>query len=141
MINCNITILRIICKDNITICLWLGLRHEKDDYFTDKKLGVKGLFAINKTMPTLEILENLPNCHFLDVYLKNYMRVFHQAYLVDNFEYCCNVLVDKLGGKIISEIYNSAYFKGECCYILMPDRFTIELIKDNKQFRKTDNCT
>lgn len=106
--------------------------YEKGDYYIDENIGVKGLFALNKTMPTLEILENLPECHSLDIYLKNFMNIFHQAYIVDDFRYCCDVIVNKLGGKIISDVYNSAYFKGKCCYVLTPDRFVLELIEDKK---------
>ncbi len=106
--------------------------YEKSDYYIDKNIGVKGLFATNKTMPTLEILENLPECHSLDIYFKKFMSVFHQAYIVDNFEYCCDVLVNKLGSKIISDIQDSKYFKGKCCYILTPDKFTLELIEDKR---------
>lgn len=54
-------------------------------------------------MPTLELLENLPNRHLLDVYLIHFMRIFHQGYMVDDFKYYCDVLVNKLGGKIISD--------------------------------------
>lgn len=108
------------------------IEYKKSDIYIDENMGVKGLFAINENMPTLELLENLPNRHLLDVYLKHFMRIFHQAYIVDDFKYCCDVLVNKLGGKIISDIYVSTYFKGKCCYVLTPDRFTIELIEDKR---------
>lgn len=108
------------------------ISYEKGDYYIDENLGVKGLFAISQTKPTLEILENLPNCHSLDIYLKNFITTFHLAYIVDNFQYCCDLIVNKMGGKIISDIKDSAYFKGKCCYVLTPDRYTLELIEDKR---------
>lgn len=110
------------------------ISYKKGDSYIEENIGVKAMFALNENMPTLEILENLPEHHFLDIYLKNFMKVFHQGYLVDNFAYCKDLLVNKLGGKIISDIYKSEYFKGKCCYILMPDRFTIEII-ENKTYK------
>lgn len=106
------------------------ISYQKGDYYIDDNMGLKGLFAINAEKPTLEILENLHGYHSLDVYLKNFISIFHQAYIVDDFQYCCDVIVNKLGGKIISDIQESAYFKGRCCYVLTPDRFTLELIED-----------
>lgn len=109
-----------------------NILYVKGDYYVDEKMGVRGLFALNDTMPNLEILENLSDSHSLDVYLKYFMTVFHQAYIVDDFEYCFNMLVNQLKCKIISEIYNSSFFKGKCCYILTPDRNTLELIEDKR---------
>ena len=106
--------------------------YKKGDYFTDEQMGVKGLFATNDSLPVLEILENLPQHHSLDIYLKNFTRGFHHAYIVDDFEYCKNLIVNKQAAKIISDIYDSAYFKGKCCYILMPDNFILELIEDKR---------
>ena len=64
------------------------LEYKKSDIYIDEDMGVKGLFATNQNMPTLELLENLPDRHLLDVYLKNFMSIFHQAYIVDDFKYC-----------------------------------------------------
>ena len=111
---------------------YMNIGYKKADIYTDENMCVKGLFIINENMPALELLENLPNGHLLDVYLKHSMKMFHQAYIVDDFKYCSDVLVNKLGGKIVSDIYISTYFKGKCCYILTPDRFIIELIEDKR---------
>ena len=49
------------------------ISYQKGDYYIDGNMGLKGLFAINAEKPTLEILENLPGYHSLDVYLKNFI--------------------------------------------------------------------
>ena len=51
----------------------------------------------------------------------------------ENLPYrACDLIVNKMGGKIISDIKDSAYFKGKCCYVLTPDRYTLELIEDKR---------
>ncbi|MCQ2743731.1 MAG: VOC family protein [bacterium] len=107
------------------------LGYKKSDIYIDENIGVKGLFATNENMPALELLENLLNRHSLDIYINHFIKIFHQAYIVDDFKYCCDVLVNKLGCKIISDIYISTYFKGKCCYIRTPDKFILELIEDS----------
>lgn len=96
--------------------------------FEDPEQGVRGLFLTARDQPRLELLENLPGSHTLDVQLKNNQKMYHMAYLVRNIEKAATVL-SKNRAKIVSPMKESVYFGKRICFMMLPDMMMVELIE------------
>ncbi|SJN57296.1 hypothetical protein VR7878_02228 [Vibrio ruber DSM 16370] len=105
----------------------LGYKRE-GGVFHDENQGVKGQFITAKNQPRLELLENLEGSNTLNKWLDNGIKNYHFAYLVDNIESA----ITSLGFKrfrIISPLKKSTYFGKRICFLVMSNRFMIELIE------------
>lgn len=109
--------------------LYTLMGYEKEGAcFEDAEQGVRGLFLTAKGQPRLELLENLPGSHTLDVQLKNHQKMYHMAYLVKNIEKAAAVFLNNRA-KIISPMKESAYFGKRICFLVLPDMMMVELIE------------
>lgn len=123
-----------VCTANITNELlafqMLGYKVEGNT-FLDENQGIKGQFLIAKGQPRIELLENLPGSSTLNYYLENNIKLYHFAYYVDNIEKIIE-LFSKCRARIISPLKESIYFKKRICFLVLPNKYMIELIeKDN----------
>ena len=101
----------------------------KGDYFEDKTQGVKGLFIVSETSPTLELLENLPDSGTLNYYLEKKIEQYHTGYLVEDIVKAQEFFINTLGAKIVSDLKQSTYFKKRICFLLLKNKEMIELIE------------
>lgn len=103
--------------------------YEKEGtYFEDPAQGIRGLFLTAKGQPRLELLENLPESHTLDVQLKNNQKMYHMAYLVQDIIRAIDIL-ERNRAKIISPLKKSIYFGRRICFVVLPNMMMIELIE------------
>lgn len=96
--------------------------------FIDENQGIKGLFINAKGQPRLELLKNLENSSTLDLWLKNKTKMYHLAYIVENFDEAINYFINA-GLKIISEPKISTEFKKRISFLMLPNMSIIELIE------------
>lgn len=105
----------------------LGYETE-EDCFEDPEQGIRGLFLTAEDQPRLELLENLPGSHTLDIQLKNNQKMYHMAYLVRDVERAIKVLTASRA-KIISPLKHSTYFGKRICFLMLPNMMMLELIE------------
>lgn len=98
--------------------------------FVDEEQGVKGLFIYAKGQPTLELLENLPEFHTLDLQLKNGQKMYHMAYYTSEFDKTIDMF-EKCRAKIILPPKQSVYFKKRICFLMLNNMAMIELLEKN----------
>ena len=101
----------------------------RGDYFEDTNQEVKGLFINSESLPTLELLENLPNSHTLDNFIKNNVKIYHAGYLVEDIEKMYKFFIEKLNAKIVSDMKISTYFKKRICFLMLKNKEIIELVE------------
>jgi RimJ/RimL family protein N-acetyltransferase len=106
---------------------YLGYRREGRT-FVDETQGISGLFIAAEGQPRLEILSNLSGKTTLDYYLNNNIKLYHFAYTVKDIDKAVESL-NQIKIKIISPLKKSVYFKNRICFLLLPNRFMIELIE------------
>jgi RimJ/RimL family protein N-acetyltransferase len=107
----------------------LGYNREGNK-FEDKEQGIKGLFIVAKNQPRLELLENLNSeSHTLDYWIKNKVKAYHFAYLVQDIEKIVETL-NQNKVKLISPLKMSSYFKKRICFLVLSNMFMIELIEE-----------
>jgi RimJ/RimL family protein N-acetyltransferase len=97
-------------------------------FFEDKIQGVKGQFLIANNQPRLEILENLEGSNTLNKWLESGVKNYHFAYRVEDIEKVVDFLTTKRF-RVVSSLKMSIYFKKRICFMVMPNRFMIELIE------------
>jgi RimJ/RimL family protein N-acetyltransferase/catechol 2,3-dioxygenase-like lactoylglutathione lyase family enzyme len=97
--------------------------------FEDHVQGIKGLFIVNNGQPRLELLENLPESNTLDKWISEKIKVYHFAYKVRDIERAIEFLANKRV-RLLSPLKQSAYFGNRICFLVLPNRFMIELIED-----------
>lgn len=105
----------------------LGYKREGGN-FIDEEQGIKGQFIVSKNQPRLELLENLEDRNTLNKWLVDGVKNYHFAYLVDDIESAV-VSLEKKRFRVISPLKFSAYFGKRICFLVMPNRFMIELIE------------
>jgi methylmalonyl-CoA/ethylmalonyl-CoA epimerase len=104
----------------------LGYRSE-GEIFEDSRQVIRGLFMKAGAMQ-IELIEPLrpesPVCTFL----ARGIQMYHQAFLTHNLRAAVRTLVDK-GSVIVSHPKPAVAFGGrQVCFLLLPNRFLIELI-------------
>lgn len=114
-------------KKEYNVLKLLGYRREGVE-FTDGSQGIKGLFLIGADMPRIELLENLPGSRTLDAWVEQKIKLYHFAYSVDDIEASIEAFQQKRA-KLISPLKQSAYFGTRICFLVLPNRFMIELIE------------
>jgi len=96
--------------------------------FSDHVQGIKGLFIVNSGQPRLELLENLPESNTLNKWISEKIKVYHFAYKVRDIERAIDVLANKRI-RLLSPLRQSTYFGKRICFLVLPNRFVIELIE------------
>ncbi len=96
--------------------------------FIDTNQGIKGQFIVCNGQPRLELLENLDGCDTLTKWLDGGIKNYHFAYTVGDIEKAISFLATKRF-RIISPLKESSYFGKRICFLVMPNRFLIELIE------------
>ena len=103
--------------------------YEKEgDFFEDPAQGIRGLFLSAENQPRLELLENLPDNHTLDLQVKNNQKMYHMAYWVGDIERALAILTGNRA-KILSPLKKSVYFGKRVCFLMLPNMMMIELIE------------
>jgi len=105
----------------------LGYKAE-GDYFEDPIQGIRGLFLFSEKGPRLELLENLPESHTLDVWLERGQKLYHSAYYTDNLEETMQYMREHRGIVTIPP-KKSVYFGKEICFMMLRNRQLIELLQ------------
>lgn len=98
------------------------------DIFEDERQGIRGLFLEAKGQPRLELLSNLGESQTVTPMLESGNKMYHFAYLVSDIEKALSVLTNAKA-KIISPLKDSTYFGKRICFLLMPNRYMIELVE------------
>lgn len=106
---------------------FLGYARE-DQVFEDPEQGIRGQFITAAGQPRLELLENLPESKTLDSWLESRIKFYHYAYKVEDIEKVVEVL-EKNRIKLLSPLKHSVYFKKRICFLMMSNRFLIELVE------------
>lgn len=101
--------------------------YTEENRFTDPHQGVRGIFMTAKGQPRIELLENLENAKTLSSWSGFAVAPYHFAYKVDDLSASINT-VAKLGLRQITPIKKSVYFGADIVFLLLPNRFMIELI-------------
>lgn len=102
--------------------------NKASDIFEDKSQGIRGLFIEAKGQPRLELLANLGDSQTVSPMLENGNKMYHFAYLVSDIEKASDVLT-KAKAKILSPLKVSTYFGKRICFLLLTNRYMIELIE------------
>jgi len=96
--------------------------------FADPLQGVRGSFMTGAG-PRIELLENLPDSTTLTPWLSKNIRVYHMAYLVDDF----NAEVDiaqRAGWKMMRAPLPAIAFSGaRVCFLMMPNMQLVEFVE------------
>lgn len=110
--------------------IYLLLGYEKQsDIFEDGIQGVRGVFLASEGHPQLELLENLPDSHTLDIPLKQNQKLYHIAYSVKNIEQVVDLFI-RNRAKVISPLKKSTYFGKRICFLMLPNMLLLELVED-----------
>lgn len=115
-----------INKDFATFAL-LGYSKEST-VFEDDTQGIKGLFITAKEQPRLELLENEANRDTLTGFLNSGNKMYHFGYTTTDIEKAYQLLLN-CKAHVISPMKESVYFGKRICFLLMPNKFIIELIE------------
>ncbi|MDB2536651.1 GNAT family N-acetyltransferase [Alphaproteobacteria bacterium] len=115
-------------ESELLIFRMLGYKREGDLFF-DQEQGVKGQFIAKEGAPRLELLENLPGSGTLSRWLENGVKIYHLGFIVSNLDQAIKTLLDRRF-KLISPPKFSVYFKSRICFLVMPNRYVIELIEE-----------
>lgn len=97
--------------------------------FIDENQGIKGQFIVCEGQPRLELLENLEGRDTLTKWIESGVKNYHFAYTVNDIEAAIKVL-GKKRFRVISPMKASSYFGKRICFLVMPNRFLIELIEN-----------
>ncbi|WP_296943252.1 VOC family protein [uncultured Massilia sp.] len=96
--------------------------------FVDPLQGVRGSFMTGDG-PRIELLENLPDSTTLAPWLAKGVRVYHMAYLADDFDAEVEVAL-RAGWKMMRAPLPAIAFGGaRVCFLMMPNMQLIELVE------------
>lgn len=121
-----------VATESITAYLDNYSGYAAEDEFTDPLQGVRGLFIITNSNERLELLENLSDSNVLTPYFSNSDRIYHAGFYVKNIDEALKFLVDKLKAKVVSEPKLSIFFKENICFLMLKNKFIIELLQVQK---------
>jgi len=97
--------------------------------FEEITQGMKGLFLTASGHPTLELIGNMEGSTRIDVFLKNKIKMYHMAYTVIDVPGTTAKLAE-LGARVIAPPTKSVTFGKWVSFLLLPNRFMIELIEE-----------
>ena len=101
----------------------------KGEEFEEETQGMRGLFLEAPGQPRLELIGNLGDSGRVDVFLKNKIKMYHFAYMVKDVESKTEELA-KMGARVISQPKRSVGFGKMVSFLVLPNRFMIELIEE-----------
>lgn len=107
------------------------LGYQAESSFVDPEQGVNGLFMTAKSQPRIELLENMEGSHVLDSWQKQSVTPYHFAYFVTDVSHALTVM-GKLGIRQITPVKQSIYFGAPIVFLLLPNRFMIEIMEKIK---------
>lgn len=114
-------------KSEIGVYKLLGYVRE-GRIFEDEQQGIRGQFMISKNQPRIELLENLPESHTLDLQLEKRNHLYHFAYMVADIEKAVEILL-RCHARIVSPMKTSVYFEKRICFLVLKNMFMIELVE------------
>ena len=106
----------------------LGYQKEGES-FTDNHQGVTGCFLAGPG-PRIELLQNLPNSTTLTPWLNQGIKVYHFAYLVDNFEAVIQRARSHRGKMIIAPAPAAAFDGRKICFFVFRGGLMLEFIEN-----------
>jgi len=101
---------------------------KEGEIFEDDKQGIKGLFIVAKNQPRLELLANLDGSKTVSEFLDRNNKLYHFGYITQNIQAAYDILVN-CKAHVLSPMKMSEYFGKRICFLLMPNRFIVELIE------------
>lgn len=105
----------------------LGYQREGVD-FEDPIQGIRGRFLIGPG-PRLELLVALPGARVLDPWLETGVKIYHQAFEVEDITGGLAALT-KARGKRMGAVVPAVAFGGrKVCFVMMPNMMLFELIE------------
>jgi methylmalonyl-CoA/ethylmalonyl-CoA epimerase len=110
--------------------VYAGLGYQREgERFEDTLQGVRGSFMTGGG-PRIELLENLPGSATLAPWLAKGVRVYHMAYLVDDFDAELAAAL-RAGWKTMRAPLPAIAFGGaRVCFLMMPNMQLVELVED-----------
>lgn len=104
------------------------LGYSSEARFTDPEQGVHGLFMTARSQPRIEILENMEGSGTLDSWLSHSVAPYHFAYHVEDIQTAMSTMA-RLGIRPITPVKQSVFFQTPIVFMVMPNRFIVELIE------------
>lgn len=109
----------------------LGYQQEGNE-FQDRIQGVTGLFMIGQGGPRVELLEPLAGAKTLEPFLKNGIKMYHQAYETKRIEETIQLLKIRRA-IILSDVKPAIAFQNrQVAFLMLKNRLIIELIESAK---------
>lgn len=107
---------------------WINLGYHKEgDTFVDPVQGVKGLFLTGPG-PRMELLEDLPGESTISPWLNKGIKIYHQAFEVDDLDCEIENLV-KFRAHIVVDPVSSVAFSGRrISFLMLRNMALIELV-------------
>lgn len=105
----------------------LGYQQEGEE-FVDPVQGVRGRFLVGPG-PRLEILVALGESQVLSPWLATGVKIYHQAFEVENFEAAIIQLTAQRGKLVTGPVPAVAFGGRRICFVMMPNLMLIELIE------------
>lgn len=102
---------------------------QESPVFEDSLQGIKGMFLTATGQPRLELLQNLEQSTTLTKFLLAGIKMYHFAYLVNDFDQAVAVF-QKMRAKMIFSPQISVYFGKRICFLMLPNMLLIELIEE-----------
>lgn len=101
---------------------------KEGEEFEDSEQGIKGQFIVAKNQPRLELLSNLQGSNTISEFIERNNKMYHFGYTTTNIDKAYEVLLNSKA-HVISPMKQSVYFGKRICFLLMSNRFIIELIE------------
>ncbi len=96
--------------------------------FEDENQGVRGQFIVAKGQPRLELLSNLDGCGTLDGFIESGNKMYHFGYMTSKIEKAYEAFLN-CKCRVLSPMKESVYFGKRICFLVMQNRYIIELIE------------
>lgn len=101
---------------------------KSSDIFEDVTQGIRGVFLEANGQPRLELLENLEGCDTVTPFLSVNNKLYHFGYKTPNIDKAYEILQLNKAHEV-SPMNKSVYFGKRICFLLMQNKFIIELIE------------
>jgi methylmalonyl-CoA/ethylmalonyl-CoA epimerase len=118
------------CKDLATetaVLAALGYSPE-GPVFTDEHQGVSGRFLVG-TGPRIELLTNLPGSSVLTPWLSRGVKVYHQAYVVEDLEPAISSMQNQRARLMKPPAPAPAFDDRRVCFVVLPPDILVELVE------------
>ena len=107
---------------------WAGIGYVSEgESFIDPIQGVKGLFLIGPG-PRLELLEDLPGERTLSPWLNKGIKIYHQAFEVDDLDFEIKRLINLRAHVVIHPIASVAFDGRRISFLMLRNMALIELV-------------